>query len=444
MADLYIASTGSNTAPYDTWAKAATTPLTAVNAAAAGDNIFQHAEVFAISAHTTYAHAGTDANPVRWICTNDKVNEPPQITATTGKITAVASIGVTIKIRGGVFVYGLEFETSGPGGSGSIQNLGLDRDVQIFEKCSFRISNDSGNSFIEFGIVAASHNSRVETINCSFIFGGHTSQRISSYSHWHSIGDTFTRTGASDPNTLIGRVGVGDGPTIEGADISALTSDLVTGTSTTATVIRFNSCKINAASNILGTNFSAADTEVYLNDTSVGDVHSTFEHHTYLGNTTVSEVIFANDTDAAKFDGTNGFSIKITGTNATKATPYKSPWIKRYNDSFSSITPNMEIVRIDSSVAFQDDEVWGEWLTKSNSGFSTTSITTDRMSLLGVPTNQDTGALGAASWIGEGTGNWYGKLQSPTVTPAEIGMLSARIGVSSAITIYVDPTIRGV
>lgn len=46
MANLYVASTGSNTAPYDTWAKAATAPLTATAAAAAGDTIYQHAETF--------------------------------------------------------------------------------------------------------------------------------------------------------------------------------------------------------------------------------------------------------------------------------------------------------------------------------------------------------------------------------------------------------------
>ena len=40
MADLYVAASGSNTAPYDTWAKAATSLVTAVNAMAAGDRLY--------------------------------------------------------------------------------------------------------------------------------------------------------------------------------------------------------------------------------------------------------------------------------------------------------------------------------------------------------------------------------------------------------------------
>ena len=39
MANLYVKSTGSNTSPYDTWAKAATAPLTATALAAARDTI---------------------------------------------------------------------------------------------------------------------------------------------------------------------------------------------------------------------------------------------------------------------------------------------------------------------------------------------------------------------------------------------------------------------
>ncbi len=38
-ATLYVATNGSNTAPYDTWAKATTSIQTAINAASAGDII---------------------------------------------------------------------------------------------------------------------------------------------------------------------------------------------------------------------------------------------------------------------------------------------------------------------------------------------------------------------------------------------------------------------
>jgi hypothetical protein len=66
------------------------------------------------------------------------------------------------------------------------------------------------------------------------------------------------------------------------------------------------------------------------------------------------------------------------------------------------------------------------------------------MALSGTPAAQTTGALGAGDWTGENATSWFGKLHTTsTITPAEIGMLRARVcvGLASA-TVYVDPYIR--
>jgi hypothetical protein len=62
------------------------------------------------------------------------------------------------------------------------------------------------------------------------------------------------------------------------------------------------------------------------------------------------------------------------------------------------------------------------------------------MTLLGTPANQ---AAGGATWTG-GTTPWSGKLATnATITPQEIGNLSARVCVGEpSITVYVDPQIR--
>ena len=66
------------------------------------------------------------------------------------------------------------------------------------------------------------------------------------------------------------------------------------------------------------------------------------------------------------------------------------------------------------------------------------------MALAGAPAAQTTGDLGAGDWTGENATSWFGKLNpTSTITPAEIGMLRARVcvGVASQ-TVYVDPYIR--
>ncbi|MHB1098724.1 MAG: hypothetical protein ACYCZR_04140, partial [Burkholderiales bacterium] len=77
---------------------------------------------------------------------------------------------------------------------------------------------------------------------------------------------------------------------------------------------------------------------------------------------------------------------------------------------------------------------------QGTTGFTLGSFVNDRMTLLGTPANQ---AAGAATWTG-GTTPWSGKLApNATITPAEIGNLSARICVGApSITVYVDPQIR--
>jgi hypothetical protein len=159
-----------------------------------------------------------------------------------------------------------------------------------------------------------------------------------------------------------------------------------------------------------------------------------------FGSTVATIAYFADD--GAKYDGTNGVSWLITTTaNCSYYTPYVSPWIDKYHDGTSAITPYLEILRNISSEAFDNNEVWGEFSYQGTTGSTQATIVNDRMALLGTPAPQDNGA---ATWTGQDENFWVGELApASAITPAEIGHLRARVVVGAPnTTVYVDPTIR--
>ena len=64
MTDVFVDDGGSNTSPYETWAKSATTYQTGVGQLAAGDRlIFGHDHIGLLGASTTFTFPGTASQP---------------------------------------------------------------------------------------------------------------------------------------------------------------------------------------------------------------------------------------------------------------------------------------------------------------------------------------------------------------------------------------------
>jgi hypothetical protein len=175
-----------------------------------------------------------------------------------------------------------------------------------------------------------------------------------------------------------------------------------------------------------------------------GDNHYAMYHGDAFGETTVSTTVYANT--GASYDGTNKASWKIVTTaNCNYYYPYVSPWMDVYHSGTSAISPYLEILRSGSTTKYQNDEVWGEFSYQGTSGSTKATIVSDRMVPLGTAADQTASSLGASNWTGEdATNNAYMKLESGSITPAEIGHLRARVCVGEpSITVYVDPLIRG-
>jgi hypothetical protein len=226
-----------------------------------------------------------------------------------------------------------------------------------------------------------------------------------------------------------------------GIDFSAMTSGTLFSMNVTGPVkFVLMRCKLGAAA--INNTLGVAGMEIELFDCASTDVHYQMAHYAYEGSTTISTAIYAND--GAEYDiAGNKHSLVVAGNaNTTRANPYISPWITRYNEATSAITPELEILRDGSSSAFTDIEVWSEWLLKTAGGSPLVTLYSDYGGHLSAGTAQGNG-VGLSGWTGESGTAWSGRLECPSVTPAEIGHVSARVIVAGNHTVNVDPQIRG-
>ena len=440
MANLYVASTGSNTAPYDTWAKAATVPETAVNAAAAGDTVYIHGEAFTLGASVSWTLAGTAGNPVKVICTNDKANEPPQTLSTAGSyLNNTTSWDWTIVGAG--YIYGFGHSNSGATSTIAFTIINTDDDDIVFEGVTFDAST-TGISTFNIGMATA--NTKIILKNCTTTLGSSSSSTVNIGTTLEIIGGSLSGSGAYNTVFKFDRTG---STTLTGVDLSGISSASAIAYSPSAqvvnSVIKSINCKLPSSASMVGSFTGVAQGEVFILDSASGDQHYQFQHHNCYGSTIPDTSIYAND--GASYDGTNKYSWKIVTTAyASFHLPYISPWISKYHPSTSAITPYIEILRDGSATAYQDDEVWGEFGAKTTTGSTLISLSDDRVGLLSAAANQTASSLGASDWTGENATAWFGKLVAPaSVTPAEIGSLMARVIVGEpSITVYVDPKIR--
>src|SRR3990172_610853 len=442
MANVYVASTGSNTSPYDTWAKAATALLTATAFASAGDTIYAHQETEVIIADTTY----TLAAGVKIICSNDTSNAPPLTLGNRtidGSATSAVDISLNVATNSMLFIYGLILKSGGSSGNGSINIANNANGAAYLENCTLQLSNTASGSEIAMGHDTANIETFIWTKNCTYTWGN-ALQGFDFGGRWESYGDDFVG-GATVPTILFEQLSYDNILRIEGGDLSDVTGTLFEASPTGQQHIEVINSKLGAGVTVFNPSASEAEGNVWIRNCNSGDIHYSFAHYNYLGSTAISTAIYANAAPQATYDGTNGLSWVVASTaNSTYHRPYVSPWIDLYHDGTSAITPSIEILRDGSATAYQDDEVWGEFSYQGTSGSTRATIENDRKGLLATAANQATGALGAADWTGEGGTAWFGKLTpTATITPAEIGHLRGRVIVGEpSTTVYVDPQLR--
>ena len=344
----YVASTGSNTFPYANWATAATAPLTVTALMAAGDICYMKAETITVASSTTYQFSGTAANPCLFISTSDTTNSPPTSIATGAIIDSSATGTTQLAVNGYVYMYGVEFKSGNTGVSPILFGTTVGATI-ILEQCKATISSTSGTALIQIGVAPGTNfESYVKSINCTFTFGNQALQGFAAFCKWEDMGSTVNITTAVPTNLFSDNsLGSAGDVTFEGTDLSNINSTLVGLTTQRPSTFRFINCKLASGVAIMGAQPNASNSEAYVFDCNSGNIHYTFGHYSYWGNTTVSASVYHNSSvNGASYDvAGDKHSWVVTSVNGTLAHPYVSPWIDVYNEATSAVTPRLEILR---------------------------------------------------------------------------------------------------
>lgn len=437
MATYYLWSGAAGAGTGADWTNAFTTYTAALAAATADRDVVKvhkaHTEELAVD--TNYTHQ----NNICVICVDKDASDALATmgdTAWIGNSTTNRSVQMLGAFR--VYVYGITLRTAGA----STDNIvlgGSDGSHFEFESCYFW----HGNTSVSTGVFIGSGDiqSFVKAKNCTFRFNLAT-HRISVVSRFVIEGGKLAATGTIPTGGLFVAATVDPaGASVDclGFDMSYLGSNPIVGNATTnAFTARLSQCKLGTSFVLLATqtNLNRSSAEVYAFDCASGDTHGLFAYANPMGSVVSDTGIYFTSGAAAQ-------SWKIVTTaNCSYYTPFETPWFGYYNTVTTAITPYVEILRDGSTTAYNDNQVWLDVMAKTTSGSTQSSLTTDRMTLLGSANPQDNGA-GLGSWTGESGTAWSGKLAVASLTPAEVGRLSARVVVGEpSITVYADPQIR--
>lgn len=446
MADYFVAASGSNTAPYDTWAKAATLLQTALTAAtAAGDRvIIQHDGVPAADAENAADVTYTVGGHILVVASTNSGTATITPTAMgTANWIGNSTLNRSVTIAGAFRSdwYGITIRVAGSTAD-SINIGAADAHVEL-EDCYLWLGNTAAASRINLGAGTSTQNAFVKASGTTLRFGS-VSQGLATRAARIILNACTVASAGSLPTTFIDPT-FGSGPVwLEGCDLSFITSTMVGNVTDGARDYVFITCLVGAGVTWLASQTPAnrGSGSVWVHDCASGDEHYHFQFHDAFGSLTTDTGIYAND--GVQWDGTNRASWKIvTSANCSYFTPFVSPWFDVYSPVVSAKTPSIEILRDGSTTAYNDDQVWGEWNWKGTANSTRSTFVSDRRALVGSAAAQAAG-VGLSGWTGEAGSAWSGRLQpASAITPSEIGHIRGRVLVGAASsTVYADPQTR--
>lgn len=424
MADYYVKSTGSNTSPYDTWAKAATTFQTAAALAANGDSIY-------VSSTHTQSTTGFDVLGgglynayYRVLSVNDSAAPPTAVAA--GAALTVTSGNMLLRSRS-AYYYGLTLTSTGTLGLGSGQNEGRCE----LEQCEINISASS-NMTPALGSVR----NPLYLKNCTINFAA-TSSTINAGGL--SIEGGGIKAGSATPTGSLFAAATDLVITIKGFDFSNLSSSFNFFSNNGASEFKLINCKLPASwSGSLNTGLTRQNARYEMMNCDSADTNYRLRVQLY-GGTITSETTVVRTSGAS--DGTTALSWKFVANSdaAYFSGEMRSPEIVQWNDTTgSSKTATIEIIT--DNVTLNDGEIWVELQYLGTSGFPiSTYISDSKATILTTAANQ---ASSSVAWTTTGLTTPLKQKLEVTFTPQEKGFLHAVVCFAKAsTTVYVDPKI---
>jgi len=440
---VYCNDGGSNTSPYETWAKAATTMATALTAVDAGGTIYvqsNHAEEF-VADTTLSSTNGITATPVTIISVTN-TNEPPEagdyqtMTAGGGKLDALTNGAYDIRLGGWDIWIGMEFITGD-----KLYVTDADTDVFLYN-CKLKVTTDT--------TVGTGGDAAATLVNCDIEQLGVGSIKTAGRFFW--LGGSFTFNGGTISNNLVTpSTGYGSGVVIADVDIQDLdASDYLVDDANTHCNILFKRCKIPAAvfdnDNFMAGGPTGGCGNIRFHSVTDNDNIYAFREYYFEGNI-ASDVATYLD---ATYDGSNGYSVKMV-SDATNATIWTRPLRFKLAEIYVSATNQdirVELLTTDGAVAetLHTNDFWIEVEYPDSTTAALGNILSTRTAniLIAGTTELIASANDGGDWTGELANNNFYKSVADFTTVADEAVGIYTVWACLAIpdtTVYVDPKV---
>lgn len=269
-------------------------------------------------------------------------------------------------------------------------------------------------------------------------------------------GLTISRNGASQIVRLGARVRIYGGATAgtgavttvfttatsndsTGVDALIVGMDLTGGaTSSTATLVTDSGvvpAKVTLAGCILPSSYAVLSGAGNLNESGVEVLLTNCKAGSTSGIHLYANALGSMQTNTTITHDGESYSWKIdANASASRAVPFRAPWIWGQVDTGASITPRFEILRNDSTSALTDAQVWCEQGAEVTASSPIKTFDSSEAAYSSSGSNIATGA-GTSAWAGESGTAWSGKVDCGAITPTG-DELMMRLCVATTTPVY--------
>ncbi len=443
MTTYFVSNAGSNTAPYDTEAKAATTlkvihdlPWAATDTVKVSST---HTET--AGAAITYTFPSTAGLKIVSVTFNGSGTGALAVGAavSVGAASAAMTLGT-----GFVYGYGIQFSGGTSNSTNSDLNMGATAlpTNHVWESCTFSRPTASTGADSFFGSSSASTNDdcSITLINPTFSAGGNNGFTLG---YGRIRIENLTIAGTA-PTTLfqVNPAIVVDAE-ISASDLSAVAwTNILDASSNAGGHVRLKQCKLRASFALTTGSFDGPGSySLELIDCNSGDVQYYYAKACWEGTITVDATKFADATD-----GTTPISwAMVSSANASFVYPLIAPPISWFNSTLSAMTTTVPVahngVGGGTGGKLLNSDMWQETLAKVTSGSPLgTWEKSDRVANI-VTTGADQDTDGTTSWTGSSIAT-HDKLVSGSFTPAEVGPITTVVKLAKpSVTVYVSPKV---
>lgn len=439
MADLHIKAGSSGTSPFDTWAKAATTMAGATGGVAGDRYLVSSAHTESNGSSTSINYASSATEPVQVLSVSEAAGSGA-VALQKGAQVLMSASSANLAIATAGYFYGIVFTAGTSGAATSTISLGNSSSLSQrvwFDSCDFVLAG-GGSQRVYVNSSTYNKVSHVVWRGCN-VKMVNASQRIGVYGTMEWRGGSLM---AGSACTVLMEVGLSSRHgvvNVIGVDLSAGPSNMaLVGNALGTGLVRFIGCQLppNWTGNLVNA-FDLVGMRVEMINCDSGDTNYRMWIEEKVGSIK-TETALVRAGGASDGDTPISWKMASSGNTHIHSPLFSNDMVLRNTTTGSAITLTVEILH-DSVTALKDNEVWLEVDYLGTSGYPLVSNTSNRSDVLSAGNAH---ASSSATWTTTGMSNPNKQKLSVTITPQEVGPITARVAmVKPSYTVYVDPKI---